>query len=184
MKLTPPKSAKLQELIVGHGVMSQLWPPTYFQHLQSLNFAPKSASVGSDEEVHNWFLEIFKRGKQLRVINIYHATEVTNGMLAVLMQHVPHLQQFSGSYTRPLILQLVDFPFSSGPEAVQAGALSPSAVEAFKGRFADAKIFIDDVENDYEEDLFDMIQHDADRNDDRSWFGTPDYPDYDSDYDS
>ena len=108
------------------------------------------------------------------------------------MQHVPHLQQFCGSYTRPLILQLVDFPFSSGPEAVPAGALSPSAVEAFKGRFADAKIFIDDVEDDYEddyeedyeEDLFDMIQHDADRNDDRSWFGTPDYPDYDSDYDS
>ena len=94
------------------------------------------------------------------------------------MQHVPHLQQFCGSYTRPLILQLVDFPFSSGPEAVQAGALSPSAVEAFKGRFADAKIFIDDVEDDYEEDLFDMIQHEADRNDDRSWFGTPDYPDY------
>jgi len=163
---------------VGNGVMSQLWPPTYFQHLQSLNFAPGSVSVGSDQEVHNWFLEIFKRGTQLRVINIYSATQVTNGMLAVLMQHVPHLQQFCGSYTRPLILQLVDFPFSSGPEAVQAGALSPSVVEAFKGRFADAKIFIDDVEDDYEEDLFDMIQHEADRNDDRSWFGTPDYPDY------
>ena len=156
VELTPPKSAKLQELIVGNGVMSQLWPPTYFQHLQSLNFAPGSVSVGSDQEVHNWFLEIFKRGTQLRVINIYSVTQVTNGMLAVLMQHVPHLQQFCGCHTRPLLfLPPVDFPFSNGPEAVQAGALSPLAVEAFKGRFADAKIFIDDVEDDYEEDLYD-----------------------------
>ena len=168
VKLTPPKSAKLQELIVGHGVMSQLWPPTYFQHLQSLNFAPQSVSVGSDEEVHNWFLEIFKRGKQLKVINIYDATEVTNGMLAVLMQHVPHLQQFCGCHTRPLwSLQPVDFPFSSGPEAVQAGALSPLAVEVFKGRFADAKIFIDDVygealEDDYDDDWLGLLGYDSD----------------------
>lgn len=169
VKLTPPKSAKLQELIVGDGVMSQLWPPTYFQHVQSLNFAPQSVSVGSDEEVHNWFLEIFKRGKQLKVINIYYATEVTNGMLAVLMQHVPHLQQFCGCHTRPLwSLQPVDFPFSSGPEAVQAGALSPLAVEAFKGRFADAKIFIDDVygealEDDYDaDDWLGLLGYDSD----------------------
>ena len=166
--MTPPKSAKLQELIVGHGVMSQLWPPTYFQHLQSLNFAPQSVSVGSDEEVHNWFLEIFKRGKQLRVINIYYATEVTNGMLAVLMQHVPHLQQFCGCHTRPLLfLQLVDFPFSNGLEAVEAGALSPLAVEAFKGHFADAKIFIDDVygealEDDYDDDWLGLLGYDSD----------------------
>ena len=156
VKLTPPKRAKLQELIVGNGVMSSLWPPTYFQHLQSLNFAPGSVSVGSDQEVHNWFLEIFKRGQQLRVINIYSATQVTNGMLAVLMQHVPHLQKFCGCHTRPLWLQFVDFPFSSGPEAVAAGSLSQSAVDAFNGRFADAKIFIDDVYGELlEDDYFD-----------------------------
>ena len=167
VKLTPPKSAKLQELIVGNGVISELWPPIYFQHLQSLNFAPGSVSVGSDQEVHNWFLQIFKRGMQLRVINIHSATQVTNGMLAVLMQHVPHLQQFCGSHTRPVFLQLVDFPFSSGPEAVEAGELSPLAVEAFKGRFADAKIFIDNVygeaaEEDYDDDWLSVLDYDSD----------------------
>ena len=167
VEVHPPLSANLVQLTVGSGVMSELWPHTYFQHLQVLSFIPnvRLCPHRSPVEVHDWFLHVFEHSHQLREISIYNVTQVTNRMLAVLLENVPNLKKFSGCYTGPTIQEIlafrdVMFPFSNGPRALAGGSLATEAVDAFKAAFPNGEIFIDDVYTDMLNDDFDDLGSD------------------------
>lgn len=161
VQLRPPSTAKgLKELIVGRGVMKEWWTLGNFRDLRILNLDSHmfySSLVESPQlpvffltrsttqvRANALLLETFRQCRFL--INIYAVAQVTNEMLATLMEHVQDLRKFAGSRTSLMMPNhLIDFPFHDGPRALAAGDLASEATEAFKGHFPSASIFIDDV---------------------------------------
>ena len=162
VQLRPPSTAKgLKELIVGQRVMQEWWSLGNFQHLRILNLDSNMLHrvVIESEQVpafliaegvrvraYAWLLETFRCCRFLQEINIYAVTEVTNQLLATLMEHVQDLRKFAGCRQNLMMLgQSIDFPFPDGPRPLSAGDLTLEATEAFKAHFSSASIFIDDV---------------------------------------
>ncbi|CAK9071102.1 Uncharacterized protein SCF082_LOCUS35232 [Durusdinium trenchii] len=169
VQLRPPASARgLSELIVGRQVMQDLWPLGHFQQLRVLNVSNEAfvdpafslrygldailaelRSPSQNEQVYRWLLETFKQCCNLQEIQLYLVVQVTNEMLAVLMEHVPDLKQFRGCHTSPLhTIRSIDFPFVDATRPLNAGGLSTEATAAFEALFPAANLFIDNV---YEE---------------------------------
>lgn len=156
VQLKPPRSAGLSELIVGRTVMQDLWPLDYFQHLRVLNLS-EWAFVNKDLcatnhvstqnlQVHDWLLETFKRCRALQEIQIYAVTQVTNEMLAVLIENLADLWKFAGFRRHPFFFsRFVEFPFPDGARSLHAGCLSAEATAAFEAYFPAASIMIDDI---------------------------------------
>ena len=136
--------------------MQDLWPLDYFQHLRVLNLS-EWAFVNKDLcatnhvstqnlQVHDWLLETFKRCRALQEIQIYAVTQVTNEMLAVLIENLADLWKFAGFRRHPFFFsRFVEFPFPDGARSLHAGCLSAEATAAFEAYFPAASIMIDDI---------------------------------------
>lgn len=159
VQLRPPPAEGLSELIVGRRVMQDLWALGHFQQLRVLNLSsdafmntalglshPGSQFQFQNDKVYCWLLETFKQCDRLQEIQIYAVTEVTNEMLAVLMEHVSDLRKFAGCHTKNVhTFGSIDFPFKGGARSLDAGSLSAEATDAFRAHFPAASIFVDDV---------------------------------------
>eukprot|EP00929_Paragymnodinium_shiwhaense_P077297 TRINITY_DN39806_c0_g2_i1.p1 TRINITY_DN39806_c0_g2~~TRINITY_DN39806_c0_g2_i1.p1 ORF type:complete len:388 (-),score=51.45 TRINITY_DN39806_c0_g2_i1:7-1170(-) len=92
------------------------------------------------------FLEIFRACEELRDVRIYAATQVTNEMLACLMQHTQHLERFCGSRNRIVpSLGMVPFAVNGAEVRLPCGGLSREAYEACCHHFRDAEVQVDDI---------------------------------------
>ena len=147
VQLRPPPAKGLRELIVGRQVMRDFWVLGHFPQLRVLNVSSKAFINATCGQKHLWLLKTFKECRSLEEVQVYSAAEVTNEMLAVLMQHVPDLKKFSGCHTSPFVDfgRTVDFPFEGGARRLDAGSLCTEATDAFTAHFPAADIFIDDV---------------------------------------
>jgi len=85
--------------------------------------------------VQDPFIRVFTECRQLRAVDIYGATDVSDQLLGCLMLHVPCLEDFCGSH--------------AGNHLSCSNVLSTRMTEAFTAHFAGARrIFIDNLVRD------------------------------------
>lgn len=77
--------------------------------------------------VHDPFIRVFTECVELRTIDIYRATDVTDQILGCLMLHAQYLEEFSGLHMS------------------NSYALSSALVEAFRAHFKNARIVLDNA---------------------------------------
>lgn len=155
----PPRSARgLQELMLGRRVpVPPMEMAIHFPDLRVLRLWEPRVSPRSD-----FVLDIVRRCSDLRHIDTWNSElQVTHEMLACLMMCTPHLERFHGNRKGLGLFQDINpqdtviFPFPEGGQRLPAEGLSLNSIEAFKGHFPAADIFVDWYEMD---NLMDAIE--------------------------
>eukprot|EP00927_Polykrikos_kofoidii_P030239 TRINITY_DN26047_c0_g1_i1.p1 TRINITY_DN26047_c0_g1~~TRINITY_DN26047_c0_g1_i1.p1 ORF type:complete len:370 (+),score=50.33 TRINITY_DN26047_c0_g1_i1:54-1163(+) len=140
VQATPPLTAlKLQDLRLGKDVPTAALEVMYhFPNLRTLMVAHRVKEARPEP-----FLRTFKACAELQEVDIHGAVQVTNEMLACVMEHTAKLKLFRGSGTRTCRRPFVDLPFQSGSRRVAGGALHDEVCIAFQQHFPQADISVE-----------------------------------------